>query len=615
MSDLDLLVMDALEDAVPYRREALPDWPDALARAGVQQGTHGHVRPAGDRPVQRRPVWLRRGALPLAAAALAAAVVAVATPAGSAVVRGIGDFSAWLRGVPGEPVGPAEQEAFERANRRVWSAFPDGPQLSTLIEREVEGRRFELQGFRSGGSLCLRLLARGLNGSPAVSCAPLQELQGATAPALVVLADHSLGLRNVVPVGQQYVAPEASATFGIVADGVTGVELVTDEGTRRAVVEANAFLSIDASPELGERVRAVFASARDGRRVEVPFVSAPFGSWDQPAPRDAKPTGPAKVERTVAGGRVGWLERREPRGVEPPADAPYMRGPMGGGLEFARLLAPDPQSHLRLLVGIGTLKRYGVPAGEQAVCYFLVAGGSSGGGCSPLDRLFPRAPFSFGQSLIGGGHQFETISGLASDEVARLEIFFATGERRPIPLADNAFIVQAARAKYPIRLVAYDAAGQIIGIETREGDAATYRGPRPVGAWRTVLTVEDEQGNAGRLRVARSSGGGRCYEYLLPGGAGGSGCDVKTSNRPKLGLGISQAAGSAWLAGDVVAEVAEVELHFADGATRRLRPTERFILAPVDWDGDRRLTEVVGFDAAGDAIARQRFRPPQLPGG
>jgi hypothetical protein len=131
-----------------------------------------------------------------------------------------------------------------------------------------------------------------------------------------------------------------------------------------------------------------------------------------------------------------------------------------------------------------------------------------------------------------------------------------------------------------------------------------------VGEWRTVLTVEDEHGGVARLRIAASSKKGQCWEYRLPGGAGGSGCYVEDSTRPKLGLGISQSGTGGWLAGDVVPEVAEVELRFADGSTRRLKPTEHFVLAPVGWDGPRRLKEVIGFDSNGGRIARQQFRPP-----
>jgi hypothetical protein len=59
-------------------------------------------------------------------------------------------------------------------------------------------------------------------------------------------------------------------------------------------------------------------------------------------------------------------------------------------------------------------------------------------------------------------------------------------------LRDNAWLVQAARADYPARVVAYDRDDLIIGIQTMEGDVR-------------------EGGRTGEARVARSSDGGRWF--------------------------------------------------------------------------------------------------------
>lgn len=53
-----------------------------------------------------------------------------------------------------------------------------------------------------------------------------------------------------------------------------------------------------------------------------------------------------------------------------------------------------------------------------------------------------------------------------SDGVARIDLFLTDGERWPVPLKDNAFSVEVPRAKRPAELVAYDAAGRIVGITT-----------------------------------------------------------------------------------------------------------------------------------------------------
>ncbi len=599
MIDVEPLIREELERAVPLGDATRADWDGVLDHAGARR-------------VRSRP-------LIVLAAVTAALAVLAATPIGGAVVRGFGDFSKWLTGQVGEPAGERDQQAFEEANRRSWAGFPDGVELRSLIRTRAGGREYELFGFRSDESLCLRLVARGLAQGPALSCAPLQELRDAREPALVVLADHSFARRNVLPVPADgaYVAAESSATFGIVADGVRGVELRADDGRHRATVASNTFLYVGAKPKLGTRVRAVYAIGPGGERVRLPFAQAPFGTRDLGKAPDAEPTGPEKVEHVVSGGRVGWLERRERRGEEP--NARHLRGPMTR-FDFARLLAPDPQSHMRILVGIGTLPRYGIRAGEEAVCVFLVSGGTAGGGCNDLKDPFPRAPFMSSQTLFGGGDQYATLNGLASDDVARMELFLATGERRPIPLRDNAWLIQAARAKYPVRVVAYDADGRVIGVDTLEGGPASAPRdmPQPVAAtWRTLFRVTGERGQVARLRVARSSEGGRCFETRLPGGAGGSGCLPKSFQGPKLQLGVSMGARGSWVSGRTHPSVAVLELRFADSRRALVEPVEGFVLWPLPAEHARRghqLVEAVGRTAAGEEIGRQTFRPDAFPG-
>ena len=45
------------------------------------------------------------------------------------------------------------------------------------------------------------------------------------------------------------------------------------------------------------------------------------------------------------------------------------------------------------------------------------------------------------------------------------EIFTATGDRIPVPLRDNAYLIEVAFARFPAKVVAYDAEGRVIGIE------------------------------------------------------------------------------------------------------------------------------------------------------
>jgi hypothetical protein len=545
---------------------------------------------------------------------VAAALVVGVSPVGGAIADGVADFSAWVRGEPGSPAAESDQKAFDEANRRSWAGFPPGTELRRLISTTVAGHEVDLFGFRSGGTLCLRVVGRGLNGSPASSCAPLAALENASAPVLVVQADHAMGRANRVSTSGGRVAPQAQATFGIVADGVDAVELVADDGTHRATVASNAFLYVAERPKIGTRVRKVLAIDPTGGRTEVPFASAPFGTWDWPAPSHDRPAGPSRVERKVEGGEIGWVLRREQRGAAPPADAPYLRTPMLRDAEFARLVTPDPATNLRVLVAVGAAPPEAQRPGQRLLCAFVVSGSGAGGGCNLLDDPFSVAPFWLGESIAEGGDQYATLSGLASDDVARLELFLANGESRPIPLRDNAWAIQAARADRPYRVVAYDREGRIIGIQDM-GDKDA-RLPRPAGEWRTLFTARDSRGQLGAVRVARSSDGGQCHEIRLPGGAGSSGCTPKRVPRdtPKLLLGMSPGRGSAWLTGQVAAEVATLHVLFDDGHVETVTPTQGFVLlplAPETTPEASTVAKIVGRDASGRQVAV--YRPGRVP--
>jgi hypothetical protein len=586
MSTHDSSLATTLDRLVP-ERVVRGDW-DAVVRA------------AGRRARRRRLV-----ALGVAVGALAMGV----SPVGGAIADGVGDFSAWLRGTPGTPASDADQEAFEQANRRSWAGFPPGTKLRKLIATTVAGHEVDLFGFRSGDTLCLRIVGRGLNGSPATSCAPLAALENAAAPVVVVQADHAMGFANRVPPNGEPVPPVTQATFGIFADGVEAVELAADDGTHRATVASNAFLYVAERPAVGTRVREVFALAADGRRTQVPFASAPFGTWDWPAPTHDRATGPSRVERNVEGGEIGWVLRREERGEAPPADARYLHTSMLHNVEFARLVTPDPDSSMRMLVAVAPTPSEARRPGQRFLCAFLVSGSGAGGGCNLLDDAFSVAPFWLGESIAEGGDQYATLSGLASDDVARLELFLATGESRPIPLHDNAWAIQAARAARPYRVVAYDREGRIIGIQDMGGKDALV--PRPAGDWRTVLTVRDSHGRVGEVRVAPSSKGGRCHEIRLPGGAGSSACTPKRvpAGMPELLLDIQPAQGSAWVTGQVAADVATIDVVFDDGHVETVTPKQGFVLHPLalGTTPDRNaVATIVGRDTSGLQVAVYR---------
>jgi len=99
-----------------------------------------------------------------------------------------------------------------------------------------------------------------------------------------VLTDHSFGQRAVPANADGYVPAKASATFGIVADGVTSVELQTDEGTRRAV---ELFLSTGERLEIPLKDNAFLArvapSSSPGRLVAYDAEGAVVATQLTPA--------------------------------------------------------------------------------------------------------------------------------------------------------------------------------------------------------------------------------------------------------------------------------------------------------------------------------------------
>jgi hypothetical protein len=106
---------------------------------------------------------------------------------------------------------------------------------------------------------------------------------------------------------------------------------------------------------------------------------------------------------------------------------------------------------------------------RKEVCYYLVTRGGAGGTCAALRELFRRGPLALTWGFSGAGQQFWIASGLASDDVARVTVFLATGERRPAALRDNVVIVRVAAAKLPARLVGYDSAGRVVAVQTVGG--------------------------------------------------------------------------------------------------------------------------------------------------
>ena len=68
-------------------------------------------------------------------------------------------------------------------------------------------------------------------------------------------------------------------------------------------------------------------------------------------------------------------------------------------------------------------------------------------------------------SMASGSNAFLTVSGVASDDVARIDALLADGQRAEVPLVDNVFLIDLPLANLPARLVAYDEEDRVIWVD------------------------------------------------------------------------------------------------------------------------------------------------------
>lgn len=579
--------------AWPPSRES--DWTDVLRRAGLE-------KPARSRRV-----------LVLAAALAALLALAVATPLGGAIRRSVSDFSDWLTGTPGTPVSVEEQQAFEESNQKSWASFPGSPQLRRLVRAEIDGVTYDLLGFRSGNALCIRLVAAGEARGSTLMCAPVNELRHDDGPVRVLFADAPFGRgEKRATVGfTEYRAARAQVTAGIAADGVDVVELVDAQGAHEVRVRSNAFLYVAERPDVGQRVTHVRARRADGRTVGIPFAVSSHGSTPGYATAAGEPGGPTVVERVVEGGTIDWVLGREPRG-EPLDDELKERIHMLHDADFGRVITPDPGSSKRVAITFDRENTMRLGPGGPGIGYSVISGGGASGSRLPLENMFPRGPFSFSYGSMGAGDQYATFAGLASDDVARLEIFTATGNRIDVALKDNVYLAEVAIARFPAKLVAYDAQGRVIGIEEtfRDEGPFTVVGP-PIlnleaSARRTRLS----------MRVHRTEEGGECWFARATGAEqlNSSSCTPRDWRHAPLRVGIIGDP-PLFLYGRAREDMVRIEVRFRDGKVLTFVPEPRgYVLEPVEpaqWRPDA-VKEIVGLDLEGDVVSRQRI-PPRAP--
>jgi hypothetical protein len=562
MIDVEPLIIAGLDRLVPLPTGERANWQEVLASVGVKP------RPR-----------VRRNRLVLVVAVLAAAgAIVAATPVGAALGRGLGTFSTWLTGSPGKPSSQAEQRAFDRATRS-WAGFPQGTKLRRLVQTHTGGTTFTLYGFRGAGSLCLRLTVTGDEAARTLVCPPLSALRSSPQPALVVAANYGVGATPQATTGPfSFATPKFLVTFGVIADGVQRVELARSDGTKaRTVVNGDTFLAVDSNASPITRAWATAGS----RRVPLSLTvsAAPFGFPQTTGPQ-LTAHGPATVQRVVHGGAIRWLARRQPRGTAVPPTVHHIVGVLPDVI-FHREITPDPSAPERMVVSVR-------PAGSAysgvhvrntlQVCAEVVGGRlAGGGGCWPAGRLFSTAPFSLGGAGQQGG-QTVTIAGLASDDVAKLTLYLATGRTVSVPLHDNGYITSAVKADYPLRLVAVDNQGRVIGVKTLQTDSRRGPGgPLPVtnAHWRSVVKT-----SGGEVFIAPSTTGGTCYAIRVGTMTSGPACQSPPA-ATELQIGYGWNRSNAEVTGRTGSAVARVLVKLRNDQTRTLTPIKGYILAAL----------------------------------
>jgi hypothetical protein len=180
--------------------------------------------------------------------------------------------------------------------------------------------------------------------------------------------------------------------------------------------------------------------------------------------------GPQRVERQLPAGTIRWLFRHQQRGQSLQAAGIELGSLVGAHwqpVRFARVLRTDPTNSARIVVSL-------IGKRGRNICMSVFFPGGGAGGCG-MGHL---KPFRF--TTVGGlditGKDGVVFAGLASDQVARIELFVANGTHRRVPLRDNAFFTRVTRNEFPVNLVAYDNQGKVIGTTVKDSIGAPLRG-------------------------------------------------------------------------------------------------------------------------------------------
>jgi hypothetical protein len=443
MTEYETRLLSALDLLAPPADET-PAWDDVAARVGAQPRFRWKVAA-------------------VALAVLATSAFVAGAFAQEQLHNGLDRLSSWAGQQPGSP-DPEQQAAFDIENAGAYAHFPTGTRVGRLLHADVGSRSFDLLGFRAGTDLCLRVVPSPIpRQRSAPECVPQSELTRLGKP-IAAVGGH---IRARLPDGSGL-----TVVYGLASDAIRSVDVLADGRLLGAAdVDNNAFLYAapdrPGSPVEGPAL-VVRAEDANGVAAEVPIASGPSFSRAQPSALPALP-GPDRVERTLTNGSIGWLESGEARG-EPftwPDDYPQR-------VVHSRLIRPDASSAMRF----GLAYAEGTTANTRGGWYCLawlwpLIKDSLVSYCGRAEAV--NAGISYTGALSSSGVQFPLRVGMASDQVARIELFRADGSSQPVPLVDNVFTFQTWRLD-PVKLVAYDDQNRVVTIEIQGTPDSSFRG-------------------------------------------------------------------------------------------------------------------------------------------
>ena len=431
----------------------------------------------------------------LAAVAVAAALVVVASALAAVGRDPFGAVSSWLKGAPGELASREEQVGFTGRSGASYAAFPAGIEVHRVGRAVAGTKTFTLLGFASGDSFCLRVVPadnpsrRGTN-----ECVTHDELAASPAPALVASETRfSFGKGGKVVDG----------IFGFADDTVRAIEYRRGRGRWSSVpIANNVFLALGAhhgnvppsAPVGADRagaggdavgradrrpVRGRLHELRGRRagRAELPDVrSRTTGGSPRPDGRD-----------TSRRGRAGRLDR--PRGEQRGSAWKPSPGDLArlGTLVRSRAIQPDsrrsvprrplPRPPAHGLVGGRRRPRQARGLRERAATPGRHRRRELPARRDGRWRALAQRPLGRHLRLRASAR---TSPARRRRRLAALRLFLASGRVIPVALRDNVYSVSASSGQFPAKLVAYDDAGRVIGLEMFAGPApdAVPDGPR-----------------------------------------------------------------------------------------------------------------------------------------